>query len=77
MIMTLAAMKFTNKPTNELTSGVSKICLTCSMLTICHVYLVKVPSGRASFLTKAVVKLGSRFFLLPVEILCWRQSKKN
>ena len=47
------------------------------MLTICHVYLVKVPSGRASFLTNAVVKLGSRFFLFPVDILCWRQSKKN
>ena len=62
---------------HPLTSGVSNICLTCRIFVICHVYLVNVPSGRASFLTKAVVKFGRRFFLFPVEILCWRHSKKN
>ena len=38
---------------------------------------MKVPSGRASFRTKPVVELGSRFFLFPALILCWRQSKNN
>lgn len=36
-----------------LTSTVSKICLTCKTLVMCHVYLEKVPSGKASLRTKA------------------------
>lgn len=39
-----------------LTSGVSKICLTCRMLVMCHVYLEKVPRGRASLRTNATGK---------------------
>ena len=42
---------------------------------MCHVYLVNVPSGRASRLTKPVVELGKRFFLLPMDIRCCMQSK--
>ncbi len=53
------------------------MCFTCSTLVICHVYLVNVPSGRASFRTNPVVKFGSRFFLLPDEIRCCRQSENT
>lgn len=38
---------------SALTSGVSKICLTCRTLVMCHVYLEKVPRGSASLRTKA------------------------
>ena len=58
-------------------AGVSNICLTCSMFAMAQVYLVNVPRGKASFLTKAVVEFGSRFFLLPIEILSRRQSKNT
>lgn len=36
------------------TSGMSKICLTCMRLVMCHVYLEKEPNGRASCRTNAV-----------------------
>lgn len=38
------------------TSGVSKICLTCSRLVMCQVYLEKDPRGRPSFLTNAEIQ---------------------
>ena len=59
------------------TSDVSKIILTWKRLVMCHVYLVNIPKGKASFLTNPVVKFGSLFFLLPVEIRCWRHSKNT
>ena len=62
-----------SKPT--LTSAVSKICFTCSMFVMFHVYFVNIPSGKASRRTNPVVELGRRFFLFPADILCWRQSK--
>ena len=59
------------------TSGVSKICLTCKISVMRHVYLVNKPRGIASLLEKATVEFGKRFFLKLDEILCWRQSKNT
>ena len=47
------------------------------MFVICQVYLVNEPRGKASFLTKPVVKFGNLFFLVPAEIRCCRHSKNN
>ena len=55
--------------------GVSNICFTWSTLVMIQVCLVKDPRGSASFRTKEIVELGSRFFFDPPDILSRKQSK--